>query len=160
MEEPIISVFDTPAEALEAVSELERGGVSRSAITVMSSEPLHFENGNLQEAMRTRIGWFAIAGGVIGAAGALFLIVATSLRVDVVTGGMPIITPWAFGIIVFEMTALGAILASLGRMIFEAGLARRGALAQYDARVSEGKVVVVVTALKGPGLEPDREARN
>jgi hypothetical protein len=57
---------------------------------------------------------------------------------------MPIVTPWAFGIVVFELTALGAILATLGRMIYEARLARRGALSDYDEAVSDGNVVLSV----------------
>jgi hypothetical protein len=42
------------------------------------------------------------------------------------------------------MTALGAILATLGSMIWEARLVRRGALKQYDPAVADGKIVVAV----------------
>jgi hypothetical protein len=57
---------------------------------------------------------------------------------------MSIVTPWAFGIIVFELTALGAILSTLGRMIIEARLGRSVASEEYDSAVSEGKVAVCV----------------
>jgi hypothetical protein len=144
MADRISAVFDTAADALEAVVKLQREGVSSSAITLMSSEPLHSELDRAGDSRPTRIGGFAITGGVLGAIGSCLLTVVTSSRVEIVTGGMPIVTPWAFGIIVFEMTALGAILASLGRMIYEAQLARRGALAGYDPRVSDGKVVLAV----------------
>ncbi len=73
----------------------------------------------------SRIGLFAIMGGVIGAISGVLLTTWTSERVNLVTGGMPTVTPWAFGIIVFELTALGAILCAVGRMIIEARLARR-----------------------------------
>lgn len=121
--------------------ELKRAGVPDSSITVMSSEPLHLET---DDAPKTRIAGFAIAGGLIGAAFAILLTVWTSQRVDLVTGGMPIVSPWAFGIIVFELTALGAILATLGRMIFEAGLLRRRVSTDYDEAVADGKVVVLI----------------
>lgn len=139
MAEKRIAIFDTPAEAVAALRELQREGVPRSSITVMSSEPLHLE---VTDAPKTRIAGFAIAGGLLGAAFAILLTVWTSRRVGLVTGGMPIVTPWAFGIIVFEVAALGAILATLGRMITEARLGRRGALAEYDESVTDGKVVL------------------
>ena len=141
MAETRIAIFDTPAEAVAALRELQREGVPRSSITVMSSEPLHLED---HDAPKSRIKGFAIAGGFIGAAFAILLTVWTSRRVGLVTGGMPIVTPWAFGIIVFELAALGAILATLGKMIIEARLGRRVALAEYDSAVSEGKVVLCV----------------
>lgn len=136
-----IAIFDTRAEAVAALGELQREGVPRSSITVMSSEPLHLED---NDSRKSRIAGFAIAGGFIGAAFAILLTVWTSRRVDLVTGGMPIVTPWAFGIIVFELAALGAILATLGRMIVEAGLVRRVPPAEYESAVSEGKIVLYV----------------
>lgn len=136
-----IKVFDNRHDAAAALRELHREGVPNSAITVMSSDPLHLETAGHP---KSRIGGFAIAGGFLGAIIAIALTVSTSRRVDLVTGGMPIVTPWAFGIIVFELTALGAILATLVRMIFEAKLARRSKLTDYNAAVAEGRVVLAV----------------
>lgn len=138
-----LTVFDTPREAIAALRELKRKGVPASSITVMSSEPLHLETDG---APKSRIGGFAIAGGLFGAGFGLLLTIWTSRQVGLVTGGMPIVSPWAFGIIVFELTALGAILATLVRMIHEAGLARRGASKGYDKSVAEGRIVVHLTS--------------
>jgi hypothetical protein len=145
MAETKVAVFDTRDEAITALGELRRGGVPDSSITVMSSEPLHLETSN---QTKTRIAGFAIMGGLIGAAIALLLTVWTSQRVDLVTGGMPIVSPWAFGIIVFELTALGAILATFGRMIFEAGLVKRRGPVDYDVAVADGKIVVLIAGGK------------
>jgi apolipoprotein N-acyltransferase len=141
MAETRIAVFDTRAEAVAALRELQREGVLSSSITVMSSEPLHLET---NDAPKTRIAGFAIAGGLLGAAFAILLTVWTSRRVGLVTGGMPVVSPWAFGIIVFELTALGAILVTLGRMIFEAGLLKRTAPTGYDDAVAHGKIVIAI----------------
>ena len=135
-----VEVFDTREEAMAVLRELEREGVPRSAITVMSSEPLHLES---RDEPKTRIPGFAIAGGLLGAAFAIVLTVWTSRRVGLVTGGMPIVSWWAFGIIVFELTALAAILVTLSRMIFEARLVRPTS-APADERVSQGKIVISI----------------
>ena len=145
MAEPQTRVFDTRREAVEALHELQRQGVPDSAITVMSSEPLHLET---LHPPKTRIPGFAIVGGLLGAAFAILLTVWTSRRVGLVTGGMPIVSWWAFGIIVFELTALGAILVTLGRMIFEARLGRLTS-APADERVSQGKIVISIESNSG-----------
>ena len=136
-----IRVFDTRHEAVAALRELQREGVPRSAIDVMSTEPLHLEP---EGAPKTRIVGFVVAGGVLGATLAILLTVWTSRRVGLVTGGMPIVAPWAFGIIVFELAALGAILVTLGRMIVESGLLRGTSPTGYDDAVAEGKIVIAI----------------
>ncbi len=142
-----IRVFNNRHEVVAALHELEREGVPSSSITVMSSEPLHLE---ALHPPKTRIAGFAIAGGLLGAAFAILLTVLTSRRVGLVTGGMPIVSPWAFGIIVFELTALGAILATLARMIFEAGLLRRRQLTGHEDAVAKGKVVIAIEQTDKP----------
>ena len=138
--ETIRAIFNSHDEAVEALTKLERAGVPHSQITLLSSEPVHVEAGE----EKTRIGLFAIAGGLIGAAVAVTLTVWTSRSVGLVTGGMPIVSPWPFGIIVFELTALGAILGTLGRMIYEARLLRRAPSTDYDEAIADGKVGITV----------------
>ncbi len=138
--EKIRAIFNSHDEALAALTELERAGVPHSQITLLSSEPVHVEAGE----QKTRIGLFAIAGGLIGAGLAITLTVWTSRSVGLVTGGMPIASPWPFGIIVFELTALGAILGTLGRMIYEARLLRRNSFADYDEAIADGRVVLAI----------------
>jgi hypothetical protein len=144
MAETIFRIFDSPDEAIAAVNRLRKEGVPGSAITIMSSEPIHIEAIESEKESKSRIGLFAIAGAVIGAAIAIALTVWTSRSVDLVTGGMQIVSPWPFGIITFELTALGAILATLARMIYEARLARRVAIADYDEAIADGKVGLAI----------------
>ena len=138
--DPEIRVLNNRHEAIAALHELERDGVPKSSITVISSEPLHMEC----DGPKTRIPLFGIIGGLVGAGFAILLTVWTSRRVGLVTGGMPIVSPWAFGIIVFELAALGAILMTLGRMVIEAKLARRGRGSDYGEMVAEGKIVIEI----------------
>src|SRR5262245_6996 len=141
-----LATFDTPAEAAAAVDSLVEAGFDRDAITVMSAEPINL--GEHEEAQHHNpMGWIALAGGIVGAGAAILLTIGTSRNMGLVVGGMPIVSPWAFGIIVFEVTALGAILALFLKTIVDARLARPRALVDYDPSVSDGKIAVAVACV-------------
>ncbi|HXG93694.1 MAG TPA: quinol:electron acceptor oxidoreductase subunit ActD [Blastocatellia bacterium] len=144
MAEKVLAIFNTADEARAAVARLQSEGVPRAAITVMSAEPIHIEGDKSGAESRSRIGLFAVAGAILGGASGYLLTALTSRSINLVTGGMPIFTPWAFGIIIYELTALGAIIFAVGRMIYEARLARPGSLADYDEAVADGSVVLSV----------------
>lgn len=150
MAETVLGIFDSAGEAGQAVASLVEAGFSRDSIAVMSSEPVHVAP-NSNDEPRSRIGLFSVAGGFLGAIAAVLLTTIPTRSMNLVTGGMPIVTPWAFGIVVFELTALGAVLMAFGRMIFESRLARPSDLEQYDAAVSDGKVAVAVTCDESSG---------
>jgi Protein of unknown function (DUF3341) len=152
--EKIRAIFDSHDEAIAALAELEQAGVPRAQITMMSSEPVHAETSE----HKTRIGLFAIAGGLTGAAAAVALTVLTSRSVGLVTGGMPIVSPWPFGIIVFELSALGAILGTLGRMVYEARLLRHDSTADYDEAIADGRVVLAVDCADDTRVQAVRAA--
>ena len=156
MSKPILAVFDNAAETAAALAELKREGFLDKSLTVMSSEPLSIE-GTAHEARPSRIGLFGVAGGLVGGIAALLLTVVTSRRAGLVTGGMPIVAPWAFGIILFEMTALGAILFAVGRMIREAGLGKRRPRDSYDEKaIQEGRIVLLVDCSEVDGATARR----
>lgn len=143
MVQRVLAMFDSADEAVEAAEELRLVGPG-SIVSLMSAEPIPSETEKIIEALKSRIGVAAIFGGVLGATGAILFTVLTSRSMNLVTGGMPIVSPWALGIIVFEMTALGAILSTLGCMILEARLVRRGLNEACDRAIAEGRVAVVV----------------
>src|SRR5215471_12727114 len=122
--ERLTAIVDSPHQAQRAAAGLEEEGFAREDITVMSSEPLPGFISDFDSRSPGRAGLLAIAGGLAGAAAAIALTVWTARRMGLVTGGMPIVTPWAFGIIVYELIALGAILVTLVITVYEAGLLR------------------------------------
>jgi hypothetical protein len=140
MAQKILAIFNDSEEALTTAHALRREGIT--GIELMSAEPIHAWAS--EEESKSRIGIFAVLGAVIGAGLALFLMVSTSRRVDINTGGMPVVTTWAFGIIAFEVAMLTAILAALVCTIFEARLARSGAMNDYDEAVADNKIVMAV----------------
>jgi hypothetical protein len=148
MTEALVAVVEGAEEAEAAIAELERSGVPAEAITTYSSEPIHIheaaEPGTTRRRDRSLIGIFAVVGGLLGGAAAILLTTWTSRRVNLVTGGQPITSPWTLGVIVFELTALGAILATLVRMVLEAGLARRVGK-DVPETIADDKVVLSVS---------------
>jgi hypothetical protein len=141
MAQTLLAIFNTSDEALTASRALRREGIT--GVELLSAEPIH--GWEAEAESKSRIGLCAIAGAIIGAALAAWLTIGTSRHVNIHTGGMPVVTTWAFGIIIFEMGMLGAILAALTCTIFEARLARSSDPQAYDEAVADNKIVLTVT---------------
>jgi hypothetical protein len=141
MAQTLLAIFDTPDEAVSASMALRRQGIT--GVELLSAEPIHAWQP--ESEAKSRIGLFAIGGAVLGAALALWLTIGTSRHVNIVTGGMPVVTGWAFGIIAFEVAMLTAIVSAFVCTIFEARLARGGRLRDYDEAVADHKIVMTVS---------------
>lgn len=127
--------------AQQAVNRLRAAGLADAAITVLSAQPMEeFEFAHRDKA--TWMWWIACAGGAVGMSVALGLawITETSWPIDV--GGLPIFAWWPNLIILFELTMLGAIVATVATLIVTARLGRSSGL--YDPAVSDGKILVGV----------------
>ena len=86
--------------------------------------------------------WYvACAGGLFGLLGSTALATYTSADWPMNVGNMSTIAWWPFLIVIFEMTMLGAILATVATLIVTAGLLRRRPVL-YDPAVSDGKILV------------------
>src|SRR5438093_11619888 len=67
----------------------------------------------------------------------------TALAYPLVKGGMPIVAPWTVGLITYETTMLGAVLATLAGLLFELRLPNFRKL-PYDESVVDGGVLLAV----------------
>ena len=127
--------------AQQAVNRLRGAGLADRQITIMSAQPMEdFEFGHIDKA--NRIWWMACAGGLIGMAIGFFLAWLSETSWPINVGGLPIFAWWPNLIIIFEMTMLGAILATVVALVITAGLGRR--MAFYDPEVTEGLILVGV----------------
>ena len=125
-----------------AVNGVRGLGVADKDIVVMSSEPFEeYEFSHRDKA--TWLHWIAGVGAVAGLTGGYFLTSATSLAWPLRTGGMPIVATWPNTIVVFELTMLGAILATVLTLFLTAKLGRR-LPRLYDPEVSNGYILVGV----------------
>jgi hypothetical protein len=138
----VYGLYDDPHIAQVAVDNLRAAGVADADITVISSEPFdHFEFGQRDAA--TRMPWIAAGAGAAGMVATYYLLGASQLSWPIVTSGMPIVPLWPNLIIIFEMTMLSAILATVVTLLVTAGLPSRGGR-MYDPEVSDGYILVGV----------------
>jgi hypothetical protein len=137
----LYGLYRTPQAAQRAFDSLREMGVASEKITIMSSEPLEeYEFGSLDRS--GVIPWMAAVGALIGFAGAYLLTSLTQQAWPINTGGMPIVTRMTNTIILFELTMLGAVLASVFTLLVTARIPRRRLPELYDPEVSDGKILI------------------
>jgi len=138
----VYALYPDGVAAQRAVDGLRRAGVADADITVISSAPMEdFEFSHL--GGKNRLWYAACAGGVVGFIGSTWLTTFTERSWPINTGGMPIVAWWPNLIIMFEMTMLGGIIATVATLLVTAGLLRRRP-AFYDPAVSDGHIMVGV----------------
>jgi hypothetical protein len=147
----IYGLYSDPDSAQHAVDDLRKAGVADRSITVVTSQPYEeYEFSHRSEP--TWIFWIAAGGGVLGLGVGLTLAYMTQTLWPIVTGGMPIVAWWPNIIIMFEMTMLGAILATAVSLFVMTELPARQSRV-YDPQVSQGKILVAVEEPREQDLE-------
>jgi hypothetical protein len=141
----IYGLCPDPESAQQAVDELRRHGVPNESITVITSQPYE-EYEFSHRYKQTWIFWIAAGGGALGLAAGLTLAYLTETLWPINVGGMPIVAWWPNIIIMFELTMLGAIIATVVSLFVTTKLPTMKARV-YDAQISEGKIMV---AVEGP----------
>lgn len=138
----VYGLYVDPRVAQQAVNNLRAAGIADRDITVISSEPFeHFEFGHRDA--KTAMPWIAAGAGITGLLLTYFLLAASQESWPLRTAGMPIVPLWTNLIIIFEMTMLSAILATVITLLVTAGLPSRGSRL-YDPEVSDGYILVGV----------------
>jgi hypothetical protein len=138
----VYGLYGDPGVAQRAVDGLRAAGAADGEIVVMSSEPFEeYEFSHRDSA--TWLHWIAGLGGAVGLLVGYFLTRYTQEAWPLVTSGMPIVAPWPNLIVMFEMTMLGAILATVLTLLVTAKLPSR-LPRLYDPEVSNGYILVGV----------------
>jgi ActD protein len=142
----IYALYAKPDAAQQALNLLEREGtrlgLALHQIEALSSVPLEeYEIGRRQ--LPSLMPWLAALGGVAGGTTTYLFVTSVQRAFPIVTGGMSITPIWTNGIIVYEMTMLGAILSTLVTLLFSVRLPNwRRRL--YDPAISDGLILVGV----------------
>ena len=141
----LYTLYSDQGAAQEAVDLLRVAGVSDRHIIIRSAGPL--EDCELgQRDAATWLPWISTAGGVVGLAVGTWLPRATASAWPIATGGIPATSWWPNLIIMFELTMLGAILATVAGLIITAGLITRSTPIHEPALADGWILVGVVTA--------------
>ena len=136
----IYALYTEPADVQRAVDRLRSSGVAEAEIVVISAEPIE----EYEFSHRDKATWLyliAAVGGATGLAFGTWLTRMTELAWPLHTGNMPIVAWWPNMIVMFELTMLGSILATVIALFITAKLPRREPTL-YDPRVSDGKILV------------------
>lgn len=144
----LYALYSEPDEVQGVVDRLRTAGLTEPEIVVISSEPIEeYEFSHRDKA--TWLYWIAGGGGTLGLLFATWLTRMTELAWPLQTGNMPIVSWWPNIIVMFELTMLGAILATVITLFITAKIPR-GEPTLYDREVADGKILV--------GVENPRES--
>jgi len=119
----LIGEFRDKAAARAAIHALRAGGLNCADLDLFSEEPVEFPRGVLDRPSRMSLA--AVAGAMLFGFLATAFVYWTQHNYRLVTGGMPVFSFWATGVITYEMTMLGAIVSTFSWFLWESGLIRK-----------------------------------
>ena len=138
----VYALYPDPDAAQRAVNGLHAAGIAEADVIVMSGEPFEAQPFAHRDSA-TWLWYIACLGGFIGLVFSTWLTRMTELAWPLQTGNMPIVAWWPNLIVMFEMTMLGAILATVLTLFITAKLPSR-VPPFYDPAVTDGKILVGV----------------
>jgi Alternative complex III, ActD subunit len=144
----IYGLYPDPDSAQRALNALEQSqgelGFNDRDIAVLSGEPYE-EYGFGQRDNVTRMPWIAVLGGLAGGLSGWWFVSFTQKDYPMISGGMHLVTKWPNGIITYELTMLGAILATLITLLIAARIPDWSGHKLSDPAISNGKILIGVT---------------
>jgi len=119
----LIGEFRQQAAVAAAVRALRESGLSPGDLDLFSEEPVELPRGLLDRP--SSMSFIAVAGAItLGGLATAFVRYAQH-NYPLVTGGMPLFSLWATGVITYELTMLGAMVATFAWFLWESGLIRK-----------------------------------
>jgi hypothetical protein len=143
MSKSILGLFQQPEPAADAMDGLKEAGFELGTFDVLTGTP-YPEGAFGEHVPQHRLFRFPAFGAIIGFTLSVFLTAVTQLAYPLVTGGKPILSVFAMLIIMYEMTMLAGVIATVIGIIFESRLPNMKP-GIYDTRITEGWIGVVIT---------------
>ena len=129
----IMGIFSNERNAASAIDRLRE--TPWTIERVHSPIPSH-TIAHALEPPKSRVGWFTLAGGIIGFFTGFLLAAFTATRWSLIVSGKPVVALVPFFIVGFEFTILFAVLGNVLGLISQARLPRFDTQAGYDERFS------------------------
>ena len=129
----IMGIFSSEAQTASAIRGLH--DTDYTLERVHSPIPSHV----IADALKlppSRVGWFTLAGGIIGFFCGFLLAAFTATRWNLIVSGKPVVALVPFFIVGFEFTILFAVLGNVLGLISQMRLPRLKLETSYDPRFS------------------------
>jgi molybdopterin-containing oxidoreductase family membrane subunit len=101
------------------------------------------------KAKKSRVGYFTLAGGIIGFLSGISLAFYTGIQWNLVASGKPVIALIPFLIVGFEFTILFAVFGNVLGLLVQTNLPEFETLRSYDPRCSGEHFGVVASCPEG-----------
>lgn len=138
----LMGIFDSEARAASAIRGLR--DTDYALERVHSPIPSH----TIAEALKlpkSRVGWFTLAGGILGFFSGFSLAVFTATRWSLIVGGKPVVALVPFFIVGFEFTILFAVFGNVLGLISQARLPRFKIAKAHDPRFTGDRFGVLAS---------------
>ncbi len=129
----IMGLFKNEDQVIAAIGELRDSPYTFRRVN--SPFPSH----KIMAALKLKkspVGWFTLAGGIIGFLAGFSLAIFTAVQWDLIVGGKPIVSLIPFVIVGFEATILFSVFGNVIGLLIMARLPSNRWLKHYDSRCS------------------------
>ena len=148
----VLGLFRNENKTADVIEALEK--TDWEVDRVHSPVPSH----RIFEALKletSRVGFFTLAGGIIGFFAGISLAVYTAVQWNIIVWGKPILAWFPFFIVGFEFTILFSVIGNVIGLLFQSRLPDFKGLDRYDPRCS-GEFFGILVAC-GEGDQEDLE---
>ena len=129
----IMGLFKDEGKAAKAIVELAAAGFSfRRAHSPIPSDKIM----GVLKLKKGRVGWFTLAGGIIGFFAGFSLAIFTAVQWNLIVSGKPIVSLIPFFIVGFEFTILFSVFGNVIGLLVCSRLPDYRGLDRYDPRCS------------------------
>lgn len=142
----IMGIFSSEAQTASAIRGLRNTPYTLER--VHSPIPSHTIADALQ-LPKSKVGWFTLAGGIIGFFSGFLLAAFTAARWEMIVGGKPVIALVPFVIVGFEFTILFAVFGNVLGLISQARLPRFKIHKEHDIRFTGDRFGILASCQSG-----------
>jgi len=142
----ILGLFKSDVQAASAICDLKDSPWKFSRIHCPIPSDVIMDALHLK---KSRVGWFTLAGGIIGFLTGFALAVFSATRWNLIVGGKPVIAWVPFFIVGFEFTILFAVFGNIAGLMTQTGLPQLDMPGTYDPGCSADRFGVLATCNPG-----------
>ena len=119
----LVAEFRETESIVRAIQRLKEIGMTAADLDIFSNEPVEFYRGVLDRPSHMSL--VAVLGAIANGSLVTSFVYFAQHNYALNTGGMPVFSFWGTGVITYEMTMLGAVLATFGWFLWESGVLGR-----------------------------------